>query len=149
MSFDPLVEMLQVAVSPVILISAVGLLLLTMNNRLAHAIDKARHLVKEAQSASEDYQAHIRGQVEVIWLRTRFIKNGIVLASVSALSAALLIIAMFVGELLGLPIGWFIIALFIISLSALSFSLLFLILDVNKSLIALKLELEWNGAHTG
>ena len=40
-------QALQLAVSPVILISAYGLLLLSMTNRLGRAIDRARLLVRE------------------------------------------------------------------------------------------------------
>ena len=38
--------MLQVAIGPVILISGVGLLLLTMTNRLGRAIDRARQMTR-------------------------------------------------------------------------------------------------------
>ncbi|MDD5034265.1 MAG: DUF2721 domain-containing protein [Methylococcaceae bacterium] len=149
MSLDTLIHLLQVAISPVILISAVGLLLLTMNNRLAHAIDRARNLVKEGEKASDSHKAHLREEIEVIWFRTRNIRYSIALASVSALCAALLIIVLFLTELIGLHHGWIISSLFIASLSALIISLVFLIVDVNKSLIALKLELEWNDSQNG
>ena len=50
MSATPLQEIipvLQVAIGPVILISGVGLLLLTMTNRLGRAIDRSRSLAGE------------------------------------------------------------------------------------------------------
>lgn len=144
MNFDGLIHLLQVAISPVILISAVGLLLLTMNNRLAHAIDRARHLLKESGKDSDIHSTYLRDQVNVIWKRTRFIRLSIVLASFSALTSALLIIVLFLTELAGLKLVWFISFLFIVSLSSLIVSLAFFILDVNKSLTALELELDWN-----
>jgi hypothetical protein len=42
-----LIPVLQVAVGPVILVSGVGLLLLTMTNRLARVIDRSRLLYRE------------------------------------------------------------------------------------------------------
>ena len=48
-----LIPVLQVAIGPVILISGVGLLLLTMTNRYGRTIDRARHLVRELRECSE------------------------------------------------------------------------------------------------
>jgi hypothetical protein len=62
-SFMPSTEVsaaLQLAVSPVILISAVGLLLLVLNNRLGLSINRARALVAErARVSTEDMGTHI------------------------------------------------------------------------------------------
>ena len=41
-----IVPVLQIAIGPVILISGVGLLLLTMTNRLGRAIDRARQKIQ-------------------------------------------------------------------------------------------------------
>ncbi len=48
---NEIVPVLQVAIGPVILISGVGLLLLTMTNRLGRAIDRARQLKAELRNA--------------------------------------------------------------------------------------------------
>ena len=47
-----IVPVLQVATGPVILISGIGLLLLTMTNRLGRTIDRARILCREPLDAS-------------------------------------------------------------------------------------------------
>ena len=44
--------MLQVAIGPVILISGVGLLLLTLTNRYGRTIDRARHIVRELREVA-------------------------------------------------------------------------------------------------
>ena len=44
LTLTELIPILQIAVGPVILISGVGLLLLSMTNRLGRAIDRARIL---------------------------------------------------------------------------------------------------------
>jgi hypothetical protein len=41
---------LQIAIAPVILISGVGLLLLSMTNRLGRTIDRARQLVMQNEA---------------------------------------------------------------------------------------------------
>lgn len=141
------IPLLQTAISPVILISALGLLLLTMNNRLAHAIDRARGLAKAAESAEPAHKASLLRQVAIIWRRTRLLRHAIELVSLSALCAALLIIDLFLSALLGWEDGWCISLVFIASLAALIGSLVLLILDVHHSLAALQLELE--GAEEG
>lgn len=145
MVVNDVIPLLQTAIGPVILISAVGLLLLTMNNRLAHVTDRARSLAKEAESATAQNKARLQQQVAVLWRRTRLLRHAIELVSTSALCAVLLIISLFVTALLGLGAAWCIAMLFIASLVALIGSLVLLILDVNKSLVALQLELEGHG----
>ena len=49
-----LIPILQVAIGPVILISGVGLLLLSMTNRLGRVIDRARLLVKGLDHATPE-----------------------------------------------------------------------------------------------
>ena len=46
-SLEQIIPELRDAIGPVILISGVGLLLLTMTNRLGRAIDRARQLKRE------------------------------------------------------------------------------------------------------
>ena len=145
MTVHDLIPLLQTSIGPVILISAVGLLLLTMNNRLAHAIDRVRNLSKEAGKAPLPQKASIQAQVEVLWRRTRLLRHSIELASMSALFAALLMIGLFATAITGFQDAWRVIAfLFFASLSSLIGSLLFLLVDVNKSLLALRLELKGN-----
>ena len=147
MTVHDLIPLLQTSIGPVILVSAVGLLLLTMNNRLAHTIDRVRNLSKEADKAPLPHQARIKAQMEVLWRRTRLLRHSIELASMSALFAALLVIGLFVTAIAGFEDAWRVIAfLFFASLSSLIGSLVFLLLDVNKSLVALKLELKGNGS---
>jgi len=50
-SVKDLVPILQVAIGPVILISGVGLLLLTLSNRFGRAVDRSRLLVREMRQA--------------------------------------------------------------------------------------------------
>ena len=54
-----LVTILQTAISPVILISGVGLLLLTMTNRLGRTIDRSRGLSDETEKAGSAAKEHI------------------------------------------------------------------------------------------
>jgi hypothetical protein len=141
-TISQLIPVLQTAIGPVILISGVGLLLLTMTNRLGRTIDRARALAAEATEAGVESRGRIQAQLTILWKRARSIRSAIALASASALCAALLIIALFVTALLGFEDAWLISALFIACLSLLIGSLVVFIHDINQSLSALKLELQ-------
>jgi hypothetical protein len=141
LSVAQLIPVLQTAIGPTILISGVGLLLLTMTNRLGRTIDRARIMARELPNASADERAKGAGQLRILWRRARLIRLAIALASTSALFAALLIIVLFITALLQVETAWLICALFVVCLVCLIASLLVFIHDVNRALAAVKLEL--------
>jgi Protein of unknown function (DUF2721) len=133
---------LQIAIAPVILISGVGLLLLSMTNRLGRTIDRARQLVDVKRGSSNEDHQRFDAQLTVLWRRARLQRAAISLAAAAALLAAVLIIVLFVGALLSLQIVFPIIALFISCLVAIIASLLCFMRDIDLTLHALALELE-------
>jgi len=139
---NEIVPMLQVAIGPVILISGIGLLLLTMTNRLGRAIDRARLLKAELSHRTDEDRAQALAQVAILYRRARVVRLSIILATLSALLASALIITLFVTALLHWEQGFFIGLLFIACMTALLASLIAFICDINMALHALKLELE-------
>ena len=129
------------AIGPVILISGVGLLLLTLTNRYGRTIDRSRLLVRESRACSEPDRQRLEGQVVILYRRARVLRLSILLAGVSALLASLLIIVLFLTALLKLEAGLLLSLLFIACMVLLSGSLVAFIRDMNLSLGALKLEL--------
>ncbi|MFA9404808.1 MAG: DUF2721 domain-containing protein [Anaerolineales bacterium] len=137
-----LIPVLQTAIGPVILISGVGLLLLTMTNRLGRVIDRARWIDEGYPDLPENEKAQKRAQLSVLWRRARMIRLSITLASTSALFAAILIVILFATALLQLEDAWLISLVFVICIMTLIASLLIFIHDINQSLVALRLELD-------
>jgi hypothetical protein len=135
-----LVPVLMTAIGPAILVSAVGMLLLTLTNRLGRVIDRSRALARPAARETPKAAGTARAQLDVLWKRARLIRLAIALASMSALCAALLVAALFVTALFHLEAGWLIALLFIACLAALVGSLAVFLRDVNLSLAALTLE---------
>jgi Protein of unknown function (DUF2721) len=136
-----LIPVLQVAIGPVILISGVGLLLLSMTNRLGRVIDRARLLDRELRPESNDDPHRNREQLRILAFRARLLRRAIVLASTSALLAACLIISLFLATLLKLNAAILILVLFIGCLGSLIGSLIEFIRDINKTLAAFRLEI--------
>jgi hypothetical protein len=144
MSMQNLIPILQIAIGPVILVSGVGLLLLSMTNRFGRVIDRARALNHDRDPAGEidAHRARIDAQLEILMRRASIVRSAIWLASMSLLLAAVLIIVLFLTALLHLEVALVIISILIACLVALIASLVFFLRDVNLSLVALKLEVE-------
>jgi len=142
---EQLIPVLQTAVSPVILISGVGLLLLSMTNRLGRTLDRARNLIDQLPETPMEKRSNIEGQLQILLNRARLIRMSIMLVSYSALSAALLIVVLFFTVLWHLETWFFICFLFVVCMGALILSLIYFLLDVNHSLAALWLELKGAG----
>ena len=139
---NEIVPVLQVAIGPVILISGIGLLLLTMTNRLGRAIDRARSLARELREGREPNREPVLAQVAIIYRRARLIRLTIALAALSVLLAAALIISLFVAALFQREEGLVISLIFITCMGSLIASLITFIYDIHLSLVALKLELK-------
>jgi hypothetical protein len=138
---NALIPVLQVAIGPVILISGVGLLLLTLTNRFGRAVDRSRQLSREMRGASEAEKKWLSGQVEILYRRAELIRLAIRLGAYSVLFAATLVIALFVTALFHLEAGVFIGLLFICGMASLIGCLITFLRDIQLSLTALKLEL--------
>ncbi len=142
MTAQDLAPILQIAVGPVILVSGVGLLLLSMTNRLGRTVDRARELSRQLQAAAPGDRARLRSQLDILLRRAHLLRAAIALASISVLLAAVLVIVLFVTALFGLGTVPVIIGLFSSCMAALVVSLFLFLKDVNLSLAALKLEIE-------
>ena len=140
-SFEQIIPELRDAIGPVILISGVGLLLLTMTNRLGRAIDRARQLKHELAVRTGHERQQTFSQVTILFRRAKIIRLSITLAATSAALAALLIVTLFVTALLQTQQGFLIGLLFVACMASLFASLVAFICDINLSLHALKLEL--------
>jgi hypothetical protein len=140
LSVAQLVPVLMTAVGPAILISAVGLLLLTMTNRLGRIIDRSRSLDALLRTPEGQQLKTTAAQLDIFWQRARLVRAAIILAATSALFAALLVIVLFVTALAQAESAWLIVVLFTLCLLSLIAALGVFIHDVNHSLGALKLE---------
>lgn len=141
MTLNELVPLLQTAIGPMILISGVGLLLLTMTNRLARVVDRSRALGRELRDAAEADRCRLRGQLAILGRRARLIRGAIALVLVNALLASLLVVALFVIRWFAVEAWWLICGLFIGAMACLVIALVQFLRDVNLSLDALRLEL--------
>jgi hypothetical protein len=140
-SLKELVPILQLAIGPVILISGVGLLLLTLTNRFGRMLDRARLLNREKPATPSEAEG-LRAQIEILHRRAQILRLSITLGSITVLLVAVLILTLFIAALCKLELGWLIVAIFCTSQIALIGSMLAFIRDMNLALAAVKLELK-------
>lgn len=138
---DELIPVLQVAIGPVILISGVGLLLLSLTNRFGRTVDRSRQLIQELREAGESDRRALRSQIAVLYRRARLIQVSIIFGAMSALFAALLIVTLFLTALLRWQSTFVLTSLFVLCVVMLIGSLLTFIVDMHWSLRALRLEM--------
>src|SRR5271165_3476013 len=141
MHLNELVPILQMAIGPVILISGVGLFLLSVTNRYGRVIDRARVLTQAMRTADAREAARLSPQLDILVRRARLIRAVVVLATLSVLLTCVIIIALFVSALLHLEIASLIIFLFILCMGSLVSSLMVFLADINLSLHALNHEI--------
>lgn len=141
MTIDTLIKVLQASVAPVVLISGIGLLLLTMTNRLSRTIDRIRLLCDEFPRAIGEKQ-HLRSQIEILFRRCRLLQKAIAAATFSIMCVSVVILLLFLMYTLEINLTLDVQVLFTISLGALIVSLIYFLIDVRVTLNSLKIDME-------
>lgn len=141
-SLTQLVPILQLAVGPVILISGVGLLLLTLTNRFGRMLDRSRAIIREITEGKHApaVVANLNDQVQILHRRARILRLSITLAAVTVLSVGVLILGLFVAALWQVDMAAGLVAIFCVAILGLIGSMLAFIADMNLSLRAAQLD---------
>ena len=137
MLLTDLITTLQLSIGPVILISGVGLILLSMSNRFARVIDRSRLLSKDFNNVADVDRIRIIEELKILSSRAKIVRAAIALAVLSVLLAALLVISLFLGALFQMGIAVYIVVIFVLCMLSLVTSLLLFLADINLALKAL------------
>lgn len=140
MHLHDLVPTIQLAVAPVILISGVGLVLLSMTNRLGRVIDRSRYLCDALHRAAGAERDRTIAQLRILSRRAHVIRLAIALATASILLASVLVVGIFLSALFQWETAVLISVLFISCLAALVASVVVFLHDINLSLDAVEVE---------
>lgn len=142
-----LLPIIQLSITPVILISGLGGLLITLTNRMARIVDRSRSLCTQTRTATGDEHTHLANQVEVMWRRANLMRWSVTCAAASMFVACLLICGIFLGALLGREMAHLMLGLFALSLGFLILSLILFLRDLFISLVALGIEMKRTVGH--
>lgn len=131
---------IQLAVTPVILLSGVGALMITLTNRMGRIVDRTRKLAEQLRGAPEAERAHFDGQLEIMWRRAKLIRLAVTLAGLSMLLSCVLVMIIFVDASLHREFGVEMVFFFAASITCLIASLMAFLRDIWISLRALRIE---------
>lgn len=143
LSQSALLPIIQAAITPVILISGTGMLMLTLTNRMGRAVDRTRALAGQMRERRGQDNRYLEAQLDVLYQRTRLIRWAVVLAVTSMLTECLLILAIFATALWQHEVWWLLLGLFVFSIVLLIGALGCFLRDIFMSLEALDNEVDW------
>jgi hypothetical protein len=139
---ESFIKFLQSCISPIALISGVGLILLSLNNRLARTIDKSRMIVNELKNGQVADKDKKRLELKILFKRSKILRNSIVSISFSILSSSLIIPVLLLMNLFHINLESLGVMFFLFSIIGIILSAVFLLIDVILTLKALEFEVK-------
>ncbi len=138
-SFLPVI---QLSITPVILLSGVGALLITLTNRMGRIVDRTRSLAGQLHGAEAGQRVHYENQLEIMWRRARLVRLAVTLAGSSMLLSCVLVVVIFLDATFHREFTLELVGVFITSVLLLIAALGAFLRDIYVSLHALGLEIE-------
>jgi hypothetical protein len=123
-------RLIQLAVAPVFLLTAVGTMIGVLSTRLGRAVDRSRYLEERLRQMLPEGQKLARDELAVLSRRVRLVYGAMVLAVICALFVGLLIAVAFVDAFIEIDLSKFIGLLFIGAMVAFIFSLLVFLREI-------------------
>lgn len=142
-------ELIQIMLTPGIMISACGLLLLGMNNKYSLVVNRIRLLKDERRKAKHDtqqeknYHSSVDLQVKKLFFRIALIRNAVFSYSVAV--AFFILTSIFIGfNNIGIPDSFnaYVIICFLIGMAFLLAGVIFAAIEVWKGYKIVKIEIE-------
>jgi len=146
-AFD-IARLIQIALTPIFLISAIGVILNVLTSRLARIVDRAR--VMENEICRPDYRPEGRDlhkALGVLARRARYMNAAIAFITISALFIALVVVMLFVNAFLRWELSGFIACMFILSMLSLAAALSTFLIEVRIATSALRIGIEAASHH--
>src|SRR5947207_997756 len=141
-SLSSLLPIIQLAITPVILVSGMGALMITLTNRMARIVDRTRKLAEAVPSADAEERKHLEGQLDIMWARSLMMRRAVTCNGLSMLLACLLIVVLFGAAMFDWNMKVGVLGLFAASIMMLTASLVEFLRDIFVSLHALRLQVD-------
>ncbi|HEU0259373.1 MAG TPA: DUF2721 domain-containing protein [Burkholderiales bacterium] len=134
MALDPhlpeIAGVIQLAIAPVFMLTALGTVINALNLRLGRAVDRRRELEERLAAMSQAELPSAQDELATIARRIRFVYLAIVFAVISALFTALLIAGAFVGAFVRTDLSFTIAGMFVCAMVALIVCLLLFLREI-------------------
>jgi hypothetical protein len=123
-------RLVQLAIAPVFLLTAVGTIIGVLSNRLGRVVDRSRALEDRLRQLAPEGQKAVREELSVLARRVRLVYASMTLAVICALFVGLLIAVAFVDAFVALDLSKFIGLLFIGAMLAFILSLMVFLREI-------------------
>jgi hypothetical protein len=130
LSLGDIGHVIQLAIAPVFLLTAVGTLINVLVNRLGRSVDRRRALTAALSHLEAGIAESARGELTFVARRVKLIYSAILLAVLCALLICLLIAIAFVDALVSADLSQFVAILFIMAMLALIGSLVLFLREI-------------------
>ena len=134
------IKFLQACITPVAMISGVGLLLLFITNRLGRTIDRTRQLIAELDKPIVERPREKKNEVKIFISRSRLLRNSIAWMIIGMIWSSMIIPVLFIMSFTTIDLRMFGYTFFLISIISNFISLVYFFKDVLWSLKAIQLE---------
>ena len=135
-------HLIQVALTPIFLISAIGVTLNVLASRLARIVDRARAMEAGLSTAVPGGNEELLRQLRVLARRARHINAAITLITISALLISLVVVMLFLNAFLRWDLSEFIAIMFILSMLSLAGALLAFLVEVRVATNTLRIGID-------
>ena len=134
---DSILPLIQLSITPVILVSGLGALVISMTARMGRIVDRTRHLAGAACQASDAERTHIEHQLRIMFWRAKLMRLAMTLVVGSMFVSGLLIMLIFLSALSGFDFAAGILGVFLVSVVLMLGGLGAFVADLWVSLAAL------------
>lgn len=122
---------IQLALSPVFLLTAIAGMLNVMAGRLSRIIDRGRALTEGRKGIDNASQAEIHAELKYLERRRHFASIAITACTIAALLTCMVVGALFLESMINAPLKWVIGTLFTASTLAMVIGLTFFVREVH------------------
>jgi hypothetical protein len=133
-------RVIQLAVAPVFLLTAIGTILAVLSNRLARIVDRARVLVGLVATLPADRRGAAQEELDLLIRRRRLVNLAITAGTTSALLVCMLIAAAFLGYLVGADLSIALAVLFIAAMAAFVTALVLFLREILLAVVSLRFD---------
>ncbi|MGH7694712.1 MAG: DUF2721 domain-containing protein [Gemmatimonadaceae bacterium] len=123
-------HVIQLAVAPVFLLSAIGAMLAVMTNRLARIVDRARTVERDVSHRGVTPDAGVIAELGTLSRRAKLIHHAITLCTVTALLICAVIAVLFLGAFLDVDASRAVGLLFVAAMLAFFLGLLLFLREI-------------------
>lgn len=133
-------HVIELAIAPVFLLTALGTVLGVLNTRLSRIVDRARALTDRLATTPEPRHRAYEKELHLLGRRRRLVNAAFIFATLAALLVCLLIVTAFVAAFAGAEISYLLALLFIAAMLAFVGALLTFLREILLAVASVRLE---------